>query len=434
MTDFWSCVLADVQSQLRPDVYKTWFLPIDCTRVESDQVELSVPEDFWLSWFEDNYSPMLSEIMERHLGAKPRLEFRTSTDTRSRRMKRHETPSGIETKYTFNTFVVGDCNKFAAETAKGVANRPGFSYNPLFIYGKVGLGKTHLLHAIGNEIARHRPEMGVRYVTCEQFISDVVRMLRTGQHADAFRTLYRDECEVLLVDDVQFLTNKEKTQTEFFNVFNSLYGMNRQIVLSCDRYPREIPGLEERLQSRFQWGLVVDIEAPDLETRVAILQRKALNLDLHLPIEVAMLIATHIKSNVRELEGALQRLKAYIEVNDDVTVGMDTVRAALGNLLQEGNRRLSVPSIIQAVASYYSVSLTDMKGKGRRRAITTPRHVAMYLAKVLTGASYPTLGEAFGGRDHSTVISAVQKIEALVADPTSEISHDIGQLREVLDR
>lgn len=432
MSDMWSTVLDDIRTQVRPEAFNTWFRPLNCKLEENDNVIVTVPEDFYLSWFQDNYGGFLSDVIREHLGSMPNLEFKHLREASDRAPFVNSYETCLDNKYTFDTFVAGDSNRFAHAAAMGVANNPGDSYNPLFIYAKVGLGKTHLMHAIGCEIQKRRPEARVRYVTCETFVNDVVQMLTDGRNADGFRTMYRDSCDVLLVDDIQFLGGKEKSQIEFFNVFNALYGMRKQIVLACDRYPRDIPQLEQRLQSRFQWGLVVDIDQPDLETRIAILQTKARAQQLDLPQDVAMLIATHIKSNVRELEGALTRLRAYLELtNSELT--MDSVRLALGNLLVEGNNRLTVERIIQTVANYYSVSVKEMKGTARKRSIATPRHVAMYLAKTLTEASYPTLGERFGGRDHTTVLSAVQKIERLCRADQNEIAVDVERLSEILD-
>lgn len=440
MSDVWSQVLDEVRTQIRPEVYNNWFLPIDCSAADADEVVLNVPADYYVQWFESNFGGLLLEILQRHLGRRPSLQFRCveAAPAPEVSMSRTETPGhanlvGVSPAYNFENFVVGDSNRFAHAAAVGVASRPGESYNPLFIYGKVGLGKTHLMHAVGNEIHRLHPKRRVRYVTCESFVNDVVNMLAHGRRVDEFRTTYRDACDVLLVDDVQFLGGKEKSQIEFFNVFNALFGMRRQIILSCDRYPHEIPGLEQRLQSRFQWGLLVDIEQPDLETRVAILQRKATHFSLDLPTDVAMLIATHIKNNVRELEGALTRLKAFVDFSGK-PIDVPTAREALGILLTDPTALLTPDRITRTVASYYSVTVKDLKGKGRKRSITMPRHVAMYLSKTLTAYSYPALAEYFGGRDHTTVLSAVQKIERLLQDAGSEVSRAVSNLKEALSK
>jgi chromosomal replication initiator protein len=433
MSDLWSSVLNDIRSQVRSEAYNTWFRPLDCDEVENDRVVVSVPDDFYLSWFQDNYVGLLTDTLSQHLGMIPQVEFlQRQDDVMPAHLPTNNVDSGLNPKYRFDTFVVGDSNKFPNAASIGVAQNPGDSYNPLFIYGKVGLGKTHLLHAIGNAVLENNPNARVKYVTCETFVNDVVQMLARGRNADGFRSMYRDSVDVLLVDDIQFLGGKEKSQVEFFNVFNALYGMRRQIVMSCDRYPRDIPQLEQRLQSRFQWGLVVDIEQPDLETRMAILSRKAEERGLELPQDVAMLIATNIKSNVRELEGSLTRIIAFLELTKaDLTP--ETARLALGNLLVDGNSRLTVERIIQTVANYFNVSVKELKGAARKRSISTPRHVAMYLAKVLTESSYPTLGERFGGRDHTTVLSAVQKIERLNGAGTDDICQDVERLREILE-
>ncbi len=438
MPGLWSRVLEDIRGQVRTDAYNTWFRPLVCAALDSDGLRLQVPEDFYLSWFQDNFETLLRETLERHLGLQPELRYERRASGASPGLPEVFVPqsardAGLETAYTFDSFVVGDSNKFAQAAAQGVAHKPGEAYNPLFIYGNVGLGKTHLLHAIGNEILRAHDDRRVRYVTCETFVNDVVQMLATGRQADSFRALYRDSCDVLLVDDIQFLGGKGKSQIEFFNVFNALYGTRKQIVLSCDRYPRDIPNLEQRLQSRFQWGLVVDIEQPDLETRVAILQRKAAKKGMELPSEVAMLIATHIKANVRELEGSLTRLHAYLELTG-APLTVEMARLALGTLLAEGNQRVTVERVMQTVANYYNVSPKDLMGPSRKRAVATPRHVAMYFCKKLTDASYPALGERFGKRDHSTVVAAVQKVERLLRDPRSDLATDVNRLTEVFEQ
>jgi chromosomal replication initiator protein len=432
MANVWADVLTDIRSQVRPEAYNTWFRPIHCTHAVGTKVILAVPEDFYLDWFQDNYVGLLRDVLRNHLGESPSLEFEQRASSQSLTEIPVEESSNLDDKYTFDTFIVGDSNRFAHAAAKGVAHNPGGAYNPLFIYARVGLGKTHLLHAIGREILQRDSKARVRYVTCETFVNDVVQMLAKGQDSDGFRSLYRGSCDVLLVDDIQFLGGKEKSQIEFFNVFNALYGMRRQIVMTCDRYPKDIPKLEQRLQSRFQWGLVVDIDQPDLETRVAILRCKAEDLNFHLPQDVAMFIATYIKSNVRELEGSLMRLRAYIELTG-AELTQDIARLALGNLLMDAGSRLTAERIIQTVSNYYNVSVKEILGESRKRTITTPRHVAMYLAKTLTNASYPTLGERFGGRDHTTVLSACQKIERVRRDESSDLAQDVSRLHEILE-
>lgn len=317
--------------------------------------------------------------------------------------------NNINPRYTFSDFVVGNSNQFCHAAAMRVAEKPGQSYNPLFIYGGVGLGKTHLLHAIGNAVLARNPQSRVLYMSSETFTNELILALRNAK-MEEFKKKLRT-IEVLLIDDIQFIAGKERTQEEFFHTFNALYSAKRQIVITSDKIPTDIPGIEERLQTRFSWGLTADLQAPDFETRVAILKQKALNDDFNLPEEVAHLISERISSNVRELEGALTRLHAVSSIQN-VPISMDMARAALKPLLQPKVVNVTVDDIKKAVAQHFSIKVSDIISKRRTKNLSFPRHIAMYLCRKHTTASYPEIGEHFGGRDHSSVIHAATVVSS----------------------
>lgn len=325
--------------------------------------------------------------------------------------------SVLNPRYTFENFVVGNSNRFAHAASLAVAEGPAKAYNPLFLYGGVGLGKTHLMHAIGHYALQQNPNISVVYVTSETFTNDLISAIGKKSMVD-FRNKYRN-ADILLIDDIQFVAGKESTQEEFFHTFNALYEANRQLVISSDRPPKDIPTLEERLRSRFEWGLTADIQPPDLETRIAILRKKATDDNLVIDQEILSYIATHIQSNIRELEGALVRVIAHANLHN-TPLTLDTVAEALKDILKTpAHQPVTIDSIMQIVADYYSIKVSELKSKRRTRNITFPRQIAMYLARDLTESSLPEIGEAFGGRDHSTVIHAIEKIESeLKLDPS----------------
>jgi len=317
---------------------------------------------------------------------------------------------GLNPRYTFDTFIVGSSNQFAHAASRAVAEAPSRSYNPLFIYGGVGLGKTHLMHAIGHYVLQHDPTLKLTYISSERFMNEMINGLRYDRILD-FRERYRT-VDVLLVDDTQFLSGKEGTQTEFFHTFNALYDSQKQIVLSSDCPPHEIPSLEERLRSRFEWGLIADIQSPDLETKVAILKKKADAEAVPLPDNVAIYIAGKIKSNIRELEGSLIRLIAYASLTgQEITLAL--AQDVLKNILGHDERAITIEIIQKFVADYYNLKIVDLKSRNNSKSIAMPRQIAMYLCKSLTHASLPEIGRSFGGKHHSTVIHSVRKIEAL---------------------
>ncbi len=335
-----------------------------------------------------------------------------------RRTERRAVASGsaLSPRYTFDSFVVGASNQFAQAAARAVATQPGDHYNPLFIYGGVGLGKTHLVNAIGHQVLDRNPERRVMYLSSESFMNELITALRRDR-MDDFKNRFR-RIDVLILDDVQFLAGRERTQEEFFHTFNSLYESHRQIVLTSDKFPKEIPDLEERLRNRFEWGLIADIQPPDIETRVAILQKKAEVEHLDIPHEVAMFLATHIDSNVRELEGSLTRLGAFASLNK-CAITPDFAREVLQGMLRERDTTITIEAIQKAVCEFFHIRPADLRSKRRTRSVALPRQVAMYLCRRYTQASFPVIGDRFGGRDHSTVIHATHVVgERLKQDAT----------------
>ena len=317
-------------------------------------------------------------------------------------------------KYQFDSFVVGPSNQLAAAASRAVADNPASKYNPLFIYGGVGLGKTHLLHAIGQQIQAQHPSWRILYLKTETFMNEFIYQVRNNR-IEEFRNKYRDHTDVLLMDDIQYLGGKERTQDEFFHTFNALFESHRQIVVTADKYPHEIPDLEERIRSRFQWGLIADIQPPELETRIAILAKKAEYDKIDLPDEVAHYLAAHIKSNVRELEGLLIRVAAFASLQQRL-ITIEFVQETLKNFLSQSAAHLTVEAVLKEVANYFNVKIADLKGSSRLASVTRPRQIAMYLSRKLCKASFPELGQKFGGKDHTTVMSACRRVEGLLTE------------------
>ena len=333
----------------------------------------------------------------------------------------------LNNRSTFDNFVVGSSNQFAHAASLAVATQPGSAYNPLFIYGGVGLGKTHLLHAIGNQILSHWP-FQVVYLSAESFINELINSIRYEKIPE-FHDKYRS-MDVLLLDDVQFMAGKERTQEEFFHTFNDLYQSQKQIVVTSDKVPKDIPELEERLRSRFEWGLIADIQAPDMETRVAILNKKAESENLFLPGDVAIFLASHIHSNVRVLEGTLTRLKAFSGISGQ-PISIDMCKNILQDVLEEKRSAFTLEQVIKAVSRYYNIKLSDLKSPKRSKPIANARQVAMYLCRELTSDSFPEIGESFGGKDHSTVIHAVKKVEAVLKE-NGKTKEDMTAIKKLL--
>jgi chromosomal replication initiator protein len=400
----WHRLQACLQRSLPPDEFRTWFGPLSVESESERRLVLRAPNQRFVSSLEEVYRPVVDRAVADLQGAAFEVLF-SAADAQP---VRADEP--FETRYQFETFVVGNSNQLAFAAASAVADRPGRSYNPLFLYGGVGLGKTHLLHAIGHQIRKKHGKLQVKYLPTEQFVNELINSIRFDRTA-TFRERYRT-IDVLLIDDVQFLGNKERTQEEFFHTFNTLYTSQKQIILSCDSPPKNIPTLQERLRSRFEWGLIADIGAPDLETKIAILRRKADLEGIRLPDDVASFIARTVKSNIRELEGLLNRVLAFSSLTArplDIELTKDTLK----DILPDGEQRTKAPDIIKHVARFYGLKLSEIKSRTNSRQIAFPRQVAMYLCKKLTDLSFPEIGRHFNDKHHSTVMYSVEKIEQL---------------------
>jgi chromosomal replication initiator protein len=446
----WSRCQEKLAADIPEQQLNTWIRPLQAIE-DKEQLRLLAPNRFVQDWVKQNYlkqiqplaqsltnNPSLTVIIDVGTAAKAKISAQPSNATTdSIRAKKaiamtHGLPEQFEHNlnrtFTFDTYVSGKSNQLARAAAIQVAENPGSSYNPLFIYGGVGLGKTHLMHAIGNQVIEANPQARILYLHSERYMQDMVRSIQSNT-VNTFKQFYRS-LNILLIDDIQFFAGKDRTQEEFFHTFNVLMENGQQIVMSCDRYPKEIEGLEERLKSRFGWGLTVAIEPPELETRVAILQSKAELMGVSLPHEVAFFIGKRIRSNIRELEGALRRVIATSQfIGAPIT--LDSAKEALKDLIALQNRMVTIENIQKTVAQYFKVRIEDILSSGRSRSIARPRQVAMSLAKELTNHSLPEIGKAFGGRDHTTVIHACRKIAEL-REEDSRIEEDYLTLLRTL--
>jgi len=441
MNSFWRFCLAHFEKELPPQQFRTWIKPLR-VRAEGNALTLVAPNRFVQQWIRDRFLARIEHLAQEQL--KRPVEVRLVLTE-----KEHPPPQAVQVAqatagsgakpssrevsrlnpaFTFETFVTGKANELARAAAIQVAERPGTAYNPLFIYGGVGLGKTHLIQAIGNHLRAHAPESKIRYIHAEQYVSDVVRAYQHKAFDDFKR--YYHSLDLLLIDDIQFFSGKSRTQEEFFYAFNALIEAHKQVVITCDTYPKEIAGIENRLISRFGWGLTVAVEPPELEMRVAILLKKAEADGVKLDEAVAFFVAKHIQSNVRELEGGLKRVLAYARFTGQ-PLSVDVCRDALRDLLAIQHRQVSIENIQKTVADYYKIKVSEMYSKKRSRNVARPRQMAMALAKELTQLSLPDIGEAFGGRDHTTVLHACRKI-ALLKSTNSELTRDFNSLLKVL--
>ena len=428
-TDLWSKVLDSLQKELAPQVYERWLKPIKPVELKDRELFLSVPDEFFKTWIIDHYGGMISlTLKEATEDPAYRISFQISKNEMPNPSVRpngqfsdvspppavngpaqNQTESVLNTKYTFESFVVGPSNRFAQAASMAVAESPAKAYNPLFIYGPVGLGKTHLMQAIWQEILKRSSSIKVLYITSEKFTNQLINAIKTGTTIK-FREKYRN-VDVLLIDDIHFIAGKEATMEEFFHTFNALYDAHKQIVVSSDKPPKDISHLEERLVSRFEWGLVTDIQPPDFETRTAILRSKAEREGLDIPDSVTFFIADKIKSNIRELEGALIRVVAYSKLVGKESVDESIAQDVLKDMIVETQRKITVDLIQRRVAEYFEIRPSDMTAKRRSKNVVYPRHIAMYLSREMTGLSFPEIGEQFGGRDHTTVLHAYGKIK-----------------------
>ncbi|MCB1953192.1 chromosomal replication initiator protein DnaA [Denitromonas sp.] len=476
--DFWTFCLTRLQGELPPQQFTTWIKALRAdegagTDTAAPAVHLVAPNRFVLQWVRERYVRRIGELGEEFFGAPTEVALTLPVNGEAPRrpvsasaVKASPTPapvsstaavaasaasaaeapkvessrraptaatsaydkSRLNADFTFDTLVTGRANDLARAAAMQVADNPGVSYNPLFVYGGVGLGKTHLIHALGNEVFRRNPKSIIRYVHAEDYYADVVRAYQQKSF-DVFKRYYRS-LDVLMIDDIQFFNNKNRTQEEFFHAFNALTEAKKQIIITCDTYPKDIQGLEDRLISRFDWGLTVQIEPPELEMRVAILKKKAESHSITLCDDVAFLIAKNLRANVRELEGALTKVVAFARFHSK-QITLDVAKEALKDLLNAHNRQLTIEHIQKTVADYFKIKVADMHSKKRTRVIARPRQVAMALAKDLTPMSLPAIGDAFGGRDHTTVLHACRTIAELRRGDT-QLNHDLHVLTQVL--
>jgi len=440
MADIWSDALQGLQPRLGAQTYDLWLRPIALRQVAGTRLHLTAPNRFMKEWFENHYLGAVLDELKARTAQSYDVEIEVdASETRPAeptptkpaapailpsRSLEPQLPPQLSGRYRFQNFIQGAANELAASAAWAAAQEPGTRFNPLFIYGGVGLGKTHLLHAIGHHIHATRPDQRIVYQSAERFMNEFIAAVRQNQF-DAFRTRYREHCDVLLIDDIQFIAGRDRTMDEFFHVFNALYEAEKQIVVTSDRMPSEMQGMEDRLISRLNWGLVADVKLPDLETRVAILRQKAEVDRIQIDDDVTLHLANIVRSNVRELEGSLVRVSTFAALRR-VPISLDFVTEVLGAPAPTAQPPpISIESVQKVVAGHFSVRVADLKGPRRHQGISRPRMIAMYLSRQLTGASFPEIGLRFGGKDHSTVINACKRIASIATDD--------GELRATVD-
>ena len=456
----WDQCLGRLEEELPSQQFNTWIKPLKLDPLLSSNIVLLAPNRFIRDWVLDKFLSRITEIYQQLSSTRCEIKVVASESTTSApkqailqpqvltgrslpattaiEVPATRPPANVEgglnhktylnSTFTFNSFVEGKSNQLALAASRQIADNPGGSYNPLFIYGAVGLGKTHLMHAVGNELRRQKPNAKIVYLHSERFVADMVKALQLNAIND-FKRFYRS-VDALLIDDMQFFAGKERSQEEFFHTFNALLEGGKQMILTCDRYPKEIDGLEERLKSRFGWGLTVSVEPPELETRVAILMKKATQAKVALPTEAAFFIAQRVRSNVRELEGALKRVIASAHFTGR-QINVDLIRESLKDLLAIQDRLVTIDNIQRVVSEYYKLKMSELLSKRRSRSIARPRQVAMALAKTLTNHSLPEIGEAFGGRDHTTVMHACKKVKEL-QEESRDMQDDMKHLLRTL--
>ena len=445
MEVLWKNCLDEIEKKVLPENFNTWFTPTYPCSQDDEALTIAVPNRFYEKCLVENYLDLIQNALEKVSDKKLTIRFKvnpegagseTSVDIQEPRQTRNLPPPTplfhqgfLNPKYVFENFVVGSNNQFAHAACQAVAGNPAHNYNPLFLYGAVGLGKTHLLHAIGNAIVKDNPEARVRYISAESFTVDLIESIKKDRMQN-FRERYRP-LDVLLVDDIQFIAGKERTQEEFFYTFNSLYEYHKQIVLSSDRYPKDMQNIEERLRSRFESGLIADIMPPDLETKIAILYQKAEIHQKGLPQDVAMFLANNIKSNIRELEGLLLRLIAYASFTRR-EINLELAQEVLKDFTIDKNRHFTIPNIQKTVAQYHQLRVADLKSKKRSRDISVPRQIAMYICREYTQASLPEIGRQFGGKDHTTVIFSYRKVAGLIKE-NKELGNRVQEIIKLIE-
>tara|TARA_Y100001936_G_C16088101_1_gene683458 strand:+ start:3697 stop:5067 length:1371 start_codon:yes stop_codon:yes gene_type:complete len=444
----WKKCLEKIEESILPDSFTTWFSPTYPRNLDNGLITIAVPNQFYRKCLIENYRELIEKTLSS-ISEEPLLvdfcvdsEKKTQPDINNSEViaieETKKTPTIIEhqpciktlnPKYSFSNFVVGSSNQFAHAAALAITKNPALAYNPLFIFGAVGLGKTHLLHAIGNSIFKNNPESRIRYISAESFTVDLIESIKKDK-MPSFRDRYRP-LDILLVDDIQFIAGKERTQEEFFYTFNTLYESHKQLVISSDRYPKDIQNMEERLRSRFESGLIADINPPDLETKVAILYKKAENHKKHIPQDVAIFIASNIKSNIRELEGFLLRVIAFSSFTHR-EVDLDLTREVLKDFTFDKSRNFTIENILKTVAAFYGIKISEIKSKRRTREISTTRQIAMYLCREHTKSSLPEIGKSFGGKDHTTVIFSHKKITNSIKE-NSALRDSIKQIIRLIE-
>lgn len=444
MDILWDKSINIIQKKISQQNFDTWIRPVKVTSLEGNQIYLSVPNKFFKDWLTENYTPVISEALSSVAGGELIVNFLVAENEGSNAhhhipkeklnasAKKHlpiKTHATLNQNYSFERFVVGASNQFAHAAAVSVAEQPAKNYNPLFIYGGVGLGKTHLLNAIGLHAISMFSQMNVVYVSAEEFLNELVNSIRYDK-MPKFREKYRN-IDYLLIDDIQFIAGKGKTEEEFFHTFNTLHDSGKQIVVTSDKFPKDIPNLEGRLRSRFEWGLIADIQPPEIETRMAIVEQKAHENNIILPKNVAHYIATNADSNIRELEGFLIRVAAYSSLSER-EIDMDLAKEVLRKIIKQLEKEdISIDNIIKAVATQTGVKISDVKSPKKNKNIVSSRQIVMYLARKLTGSSFPDIGEKIGGRDHSTVIYACNKMKRLMEE-NEKIKHMVDDIEDLL--
>ena len=443
--NIWHDALAYIQEKVPKQVYDTWFTPIRLERIEGTTAQLGVPNKFFGDWLSQHHGSLLCEAVSAARGGEettitfvifhkqptrqPEAGGGLTATGRQSNGPRSKRGIQLNPKYTFKNFVVGAGNQFAHAACMAVAEQPAKAYNPLFIYGETGLGKTHLLNAIGNYVAE-RTDLRIAYLTTEQFTNEVINSIRYDKMMD-LRKRYR-HIDMLMIDDIQFLAGKERTQEEFFHTFNAIYEAHKQLVLSSDRFPKDMPDIEERLRSRFEWGLIADLQPPDVETRIAILRKKSEDEGVTLPEDVIQFLATTMKSNIRELEGSLVRLGAYASLTGQ-TITLEMAKNVLRDLIGTKKKIVSMDDIQETVGARFHVKIADLKSRRRSKTLVHPRQIAMYLCRELTDSSYPEIGRQFGGKDHTTIIHACKQV-IKAKDNDSVLSAILDSLKEQILR
>jgi chromosomal replication initiator protein len=419
LEEIWSKSLLKIEGKVGNSVFDLWFKPIKISSIKDQAVTLEIPNRFFKEWIEDSYPNLIKDSLETVVGHPVILKYKVeekqdttqqkiSNQLENKRIRLANKGIYLNPKYTFENFITGNSNQFAHAAALAVAESPGRTYNPLFVYGGVGLGKTHLMHAIGNKVMNGKHDFSVLYVSSEQFTNEVVSAIRHEKMTE-LKDKYRN-LDLLLLDDVQFIANKTATQEEFFYTFNALYEKQKQIVISCDRPPKEISDVTDRLRSRFNMGLIADIQPPDIETKIAIIHKKTEMMGKKIPEDVTYYLASKIKSNIRELEGSLIRIAAQVSLTGE-EINIETTKKILKDIIHDDERPITMESIQKTVCDFYNIKLTDIRARKRTKDIALPRQVAMYIGKQVTDSSLNDIGKSFGGKDHATVIYACKQIE-----------------------